>query len=60
MIGAIKNFANEVVKEMKKVSWPTREQLKESSYVVIITTLIFTAFVFLIDQVMTKVISMIF
>lgn len=60
MFAAIKGFANEVVKEMKKVSWPSREQLKESSYVVVITTLIFTAFTFLVDQVMTKVVSMLF
>lgn len=58
MIGKIKNFSNEVVKEMKKVSWPTREQLKESTYVVIITTLVITAIVYVIDLVMSTAVNL--
>lgn len=49
MIGKIKNFANDVVSEMKKVSWPTREQLKESTIVVIVVTVIITTIVWLMD-----------
>jgi preprotein translocase subunit SecE len=45
---------------MKKVSWPTREQLKESTMVVIVTTLIITAIVFVIDQGMTFVTKFIY
>jgi preprotein translocase subunit SecE len=60
MIGKIKNFVGEVSKEMKKVSWPTKEQLKESTWVVIITTAILTAFIFGIDTAVTEVIKFIF
>jgi len=60
MIGKIKNFTNEVVKEMKKVSWPTREQLKESTNVVIITTLIITLIVYVIDLVMSTAVNLYF
>jgi len=60
MIGKIKSFVNDVVVEMKKVSWPTREQLSESTKVVISATLIITAFVFLIDQLSTWLYSLIF
>ena len=45
---------------MKKVSWPTKTQLKESTNIVVIVTLIMTAFVYLIDWVMNKAIGIIF
>jgi preprotein translocase subunit SecE len=60
MVGKIKGFVNEVVKEMKKVSWPTREQLKESTVVVIATTLIITAIVYVIDFLMSGAVNIIF
>lgn len=60
MIGKIKSFTNEVVKEMKKVSWPTREQLKESTVVVIATTLVITAIVYVIDFLMSGAVNLIF
>ncbi len=53
MIASIKNITAEVVKEMKKVSWPTRKQLYESTVVVITTCAILTVFVYLIDLGMT-------
>lgn len=53
MFAATKSFFTDVSKEMKKVSWPTREQLRESTVVVIVTCLIITAIVFVIDQGMT-------
>jgi len=58
MIGKIKNFSNDVVKEMKKVSWPTREQLKESTNVVIITTLVITLIVYVIDLLMSTAVNL--
>lgn len=60
MLGKVKKYLNEVAKEMKKVSWPTRAQLRESTYIVIITMLIFTAFVYLIDLVLVKIVKFIF
>lgn len=60
MLGKVKKYLNEVTKEMKKVSWPTRAQLRESTYIVIITMLIFTAFVYVIDLIMVKILEFIF
>lgn len=60
MIAKIKKFANEVVAEMKKVSWPSKEQLKESTIVVIVVTGIITLFTFVVDEIMTLVIKSIF
>ncbi len=60
MVGKIKKFVNEVVVEMKKVSWPSKEQLRESTVVVLVMTGIITLFTFIIDEIMTLVIKAIF
>jgi len=46
----IVNFFTDVVKEMKKVTWPTKDELKESTVIVIVTCLILAAFTYLIDM----------
>ena len=60
MIGKIKKYVAEVRKEMKKVSWPTRDQLKESTIVVITTTLVFTVFIYIVDFVLDQAVGLIF
>ena len=60
MIGNIKGFIGEVLPEMKKVSWPTKEQLKESTYVVIIVSLVITTIVAIMDAVVSNIMKLIF
>jgi preprotein translocase subunit SecE len=47
-------FFEDVVKEMKKVTWPTKDELKESTNVVIIVVLLFAAFTYVIDMAVTQ------
>ena len=54
------NFFNDVVKEMKKVTWPTRNELKESTTVVIIVCLVLAAFTYVVDMAVTKILQGIF
>jgi preprotein translocase subunit SecE len=49
MVGNIKGFVGEVQAEMKKVSWPSKEQLKESTIVVLVVTVIITLLVGVMD-----------
>ncbi len=56
----IVNFFNDVVKEMKKVTWPTTDELKESTYVVIVACLIIAAFTYVIDMIINQVFKGIF
>lgn len=60
IIDKIKKFVNNVVNEMKKVAWPSKEQLRESTIVVIVVTFIISGFVLIIDQIMSKIIQVIF
>ena len=56
MFDKIGKFFIELKSEMEKVTWPTRDELKESTKLVIIATFIVTLFVGLIDQILTFVI----
>ena len=53
-------YFDDVVKEMKKVTWPTKEELKESTKVVIVACLILAVFTYLIDMAITQVFKGIF
>jgi preprotein translocase subunit SecE len=52
-------FFNDVIKEMKKVTWPTQDELKESTFVVLATTILFAVFVFLVDTAISEVLNLI-
>ncbi len=54
------NFVNDVVKEMKKVTWPTKEELKESTMIVIVVCLILSAFTYVVDMAVTIIFKGIF
>ena len=56
----IVNFFLDIVREMKKVTWPKREELRESTLVVILTSLIFAAFVFVVDKILSEGLKAIF
>ena len=60
MKNKILNFFTDIVREMKKVTWPKREELKESTMVVIITSLIFALFVYIVDFILNKGLGVIF
>lgn len=53
-------FFNDVVKEMKKVTWPTKDELKESTMIVIVVCLILAVFTYLIDMGITQLFKGIF
>jgi preprotein translocase subunit SecE len=47
-----KAFLGEVVAELRKSSWPTRNELIESTVVVILSVVLFTVFVGVCDTVL--------
>ena len=48
------DFFTGVVKEMKKVTWPTKEELKESTAIVVVVCLILAAFTYVVDMSVTQ------
>jgi len=53
MIEKIKRFFAETRIEMRKVTWPTRDELKESTKIVIVATFVVTIFIGLVDEILT-------
>lgn len=48
------NFFTDVRKEMEKVTWPTRDELMESTKIVIIVSLLISVFTYVVDFVVSK------
>ncbi len=55
MFGKIKKFFAEVVVELKKVSWSTRPELIDSTWIVIISSCILGIFIAITDVVLSKI-----
>jgi len=54
----IKNFLKEARAELKKVIWPTKKDLKNSTIVVISTIIIASIFIGLVDIFFTKALTL--
>jgi len=51
------DFFSETKQELKKVVWPTREELIGSTVAVIVTTLILAAFIGTVDIILSQLIQ---
>jgi preprotein translocase subunit SecE len=56
----VREYLKDVRGELKKVSWPTREELRDSTVVVIVTVLLVATFIGLVDQGLNRVVALIF
>jgi preprotein translocase subunit SecE len=52
-------FFTDVVKEMNKVTWPKKDDLRDSTVIVLVVCLIVSAFVYLVDTVVGGVLRQI-
>lgn len=53
------NFIKEAIAELKKVIWPTKKELKNSTIVVIFTIIVASIFIGLTDMFFTKILTLI-
>jgi len=58
MIKKTQRFLEDVKREMAKVSWPTRNELLNSTYIVILVSIIFTIFIFLADILISNIVQL--
>jgi preprotein translocase subunit SecE len=56
----LRTFVEEVVVESKKVTWPSWEDLKASTWVVIVACFIITVFVFIVDKIIAVPVGLLF
>jgi len=56
----IVTYWNETRTELRKVTWPSRDELKQSTKVVIIATVLVTVFIGVVDQILSRIIKLVF
>ena len=59
VIARIGNYVRETQEELKKCSWPSRDELKGSTVVVMVTTALLSAFVVAIDYIVSLLVGVI-
>lgn len=59
MFGKIKNFFREVKIELKKVVFPSRDEVIGSTKIVVVLVLIVAVFLGMIDMLLSKIIGMV-
>jgi len=52
MLANFSQFFRETTQEMKRVSWPSVAELKESTVVVLVTVFVITVFLFVVDKIL--------
>jgi preprotein translocase subunit SecE len=52
MVARVTQYLRETGQEMKRVSWPGRDELKESTIVVMVTVAVITVFLFAVDKIL--------
>jgi preprotein translocase subunit SecE len=55
-----REFVKDVRVEAGRVSWPTRDELRDSTVVVIVTVLLVAAFIGIVDQALNRVVALLF
>jgi preprotein translocase subunit SecE len=56
----IVKFLKEVRAEGSKVTWPSKEELVGSTIVTVVTTIIVSMFIFVVDRALLKIFDMVF
>jgi len=59
MFGKIQKFISEVVVELKKVSWSTRKDLLDATWIVILSSILLGLFISGTDFVLSKLLGLI-
>ncbi len=56
----VERYGKDTTAELRKMTWPTRDEIVASTIVVIIVSLIFSAFIGVIDRILVAVVKAIF
>jgi len=60
MIAKATKFLHEVRSEMSKVSWPSRQELKGQTWIVILVSLFFALFIYVVDHLLSWLLNLIY
>ena len=57
LFGKIRSFIERTMEEMKKCTWPTREQLLESTVLVLVVMAVSSGYIAGVDQILYHIIT---
>ena len=60
MIKKLQQFIENVKKEMAKVAWPTRDELMNSSVIVVVVSALFAVYTFFADLIISKLVELLY
>jgi preprotein translocase subunit SecE len=60
MLEKLKKYWKETVAELRKMSWPTRQELTGSTIVVVVVSLIVAVFIGIVDRILVLIVKTIF
>lgn len=60
MVNKIKVFIEEVIAEMRKVVWPSRDKVMENTRIVIVSSILLALFFGLVDFLLLRIIEFLF
>jgi len=55
-----REFVESVQREFKKVTWPTQQELIDNTIIVVVFTIVVSAFIFGVDQVYSTILDVIY
>ena len=56
----VSNYLEEVGKEMRKVSWPSRQELTSNTLITILATIVISLLIFVTDRTISTVLEIIY
>ncbi len=56
----IRQYVEEVIKEMRKVKWPTRKELIDNTVLVLVSSFALSLYIFAVDRVVSTVLEFIY
>lgn len=59
MFGKVSQFIQEVQSEMGKVTWPTRDELKSSTLIVLALSAVLAIFIFVVDYLLAGIMDLV-
>jgi preprotein translocase SecE subunit len=59
LVARTREFTGEVVEELKKVTWPDLQQLKNATFVILVFVLIVSIIILFMDTVVRQVLNLI-
>jgi preprotein translocase subunit SecE len=60
LVDRFRDFVKDVRSEATKVSWPTRNELRDSTIVVIVTCIVVMVFIGIVDRILTWGVGLLF